>query len=493
MQRHYVVDRETMYALDKRTMTEFSIPSRVLMELAGAQSAQRVAAKYGTDKKFIILCGHGNNGGDGFVIARWLINRGAVVEIIFLGDITKMSPETSANYLLCQKLECLTYTDNNYLSLFNQANIVIIDALLGIGFQGKLRGGVVTLIKHANNSDAPKIAIDIPSGVNANTGVSDSAFKADYTLTMAAIKQGMLLNSAPAYCGEVEIVDISIPDFYFPHNNRIGSLHNKLQYPHRFKHSHKGDYGKVVIIAGSPSYSGAAILSGKACVKSGAGLVKLLHPQGMETIFESNLIEVMTIGYDESLQIDELLKWAEVVLIGPGLGLSELAKQMVTNVLLSYDKTLVIDADALNLLATQKYLLKESRANILLTPHLGELSRLCDLPLLELKQDIVNHARNFAEKYLLSLLVKSSISFYIDQSSLFFIKAGNDGLSTGGSGDVLAGIITSFIAQRMKLQDAAVNGALYLGRIAELLSETTNTFSITPSALIENIGRVEIS
>lgn len=493
MQKKYVIDRETMYALDKRAMTEFSIPSRVLMELAGAQSAQKIAEKYGTAKKFIILCGHGNNGGDGFVIARWLINRGATVEIIFSGDITKMSAETSANFNLCQKLECPIHPDNSYDFLLNQANIVIIDALLGIGFQGKLRREVATLIEHANSSEAPKVAIDLPSGVNANTGEADNAFKADYTLTMAAIKQGMLLNTAPAHCGEVEVIDISIPDSYFPHNNRTGTLHSKLQYPHRFKHSHKGDYGKVVIIAGSPSYSGAAILSGKACVKSGAGLVKLLHPQGMETIFETSLTEIMTVGYNESLQIDELLKWADVVLIGPGLGLSNLAKQIVIKVLLNYKKTLVIDADGLNLVASQKYLLKESKANIILTPHLGELSRLCAISLPELKQDIINHARKFAEKYALSLLVKSSISFYINHSSLYFIKAGNDGLSTGGSGDVLAGIITSFVAQKMELQAAAVNGALYLGRIAELLSQTINTFSITPSALIDNIGSMEIS
>lgn len=492
MLKQYVISRETMYALDKRTMQEFAIPSRVLMELAGSQSAQHIAEKYGLNKRFIILCSHGNNSGDGFVIARWLINMGAGVEIIMVGDENKMSPETLANYNLCRKLKCLIHEDNKYESTLTQPNIVLIDALLGIGFQGKLRGEVADLIKQANSIQAPKIAIDIPSGVDANTGEAEDAFQADYTLTMAAIKQGMLLNAAPTYCGEIKVIDISIPDSYFPHNNQIGQIHTNLQYPHRFKHSHKGDYGKVVIIAGSPSFSGAAILCSKACVKSGAGLVKLLHPKGMDSIFENSLTEVMTIGYADNLEIEELLAWSDVVLIGPGLGTTDVAKQILKKILLNYNKTLVIDADGLNILASMKHLLKESKANILLTPHLGELSRLCDISLTELQKDVLNLARKFVEEYSLSLLVKSSVSFYLDNSSLIFTTAGNDGLSTGGSGDVLAGIITSFIGQKLNIQEAAVNGSLYLGRISELLAQTTRTFSLTPTAIIDNIGRLEI-
>jgi NAD(P)H-hydrate epimerase len=491
MQKQYVISREDMYSLDKRTMNEFGLESQVLMEVAGLKSTQKILEIYNVKNySFLLMCGQGNNGGDGFVIARWLINSSANVTILFVGNEDKMSPETLNNYRLCQTLGCTFLELNDFLATEINSHTIVIDALLGIGFQGELKETFARVIDKVNRGNTPRIAIDIPSGVNANTGEVNLAFNADYTFTMAAIKQGMLLNSAPAYCGKVEVIDISIPDQYYQELDFFANIHNNLTFPKRFNNSHKGDYGKILIVAASPSFSGAAILCSKACVKAGAGLVKLLHPQGMETIFESSLTEVMTKGISEDLQLSEYLDWSDVVLIGPGLGQSLEAEKLLTKILHEYHKKLVIDADGLNLLAKNKQLLLETKAQVLLTPHLGEFSRLIDKSLAELKLDTIKYAREFIQEYPVSLLLKSAKSIYLDQNRAMFNIRGNDGLSTGGSGDVLAGIITAFIGQKMEIADSAINAAYYLGYMVEKMSETQNSFSIIPTEIINNIGKI---
>ena len=493
MQYQYVINREQMYQLDKRTMTEYPIESPILMEVAGLKSSQKLTEKFPTkNHTYLILCSHGNNSGDGFVIARWLINASANVEILFVGDESKMTSETHKNYLLCKKLGCL-FIDNESFDLSSLLpDTVVIDALLGIGFQGQLRLPISLIIEQVNKLQNPRVAIDIPSGLDADTGESNLAFKADFTYTMAAIKQGMLLNKGPACCGKIEIIDIGIPEMYYKELDFSAKIQTQMKYPQRYKHSHKGDYGKVLIIAGSSGYSGAAILSAKACVKAGAGLVKLLHPQGMESIFESSLTEVMTTGITCETNLDEYLEWSDVLLIGPGLGQSKEAEHILVYVLKYYLKTLVIDADGINLIAKNRQILLRSKARILLTPHLGEFSRLSGISIPQLKQNLLKYTRNFIKEYPVSLLLKNANTLYIDPKCSRFNITGNDGLSTGGSGDVLAGIIVSFLGQKMTLADAAINASYYLGKLVEKMSQSQSTFSIIPSEIIEHIGKITI-
>jgi len=493
MQKQYVISREQMYQLDQRTMQEFPISSQVLMEIAGLKATQKIVDLFPINKyRYLILTNHGNNSGDGFVIARWLKNMSADVEILFLGDEQKMSPETKNNYQLCKKLECqfisLEELSNNQIL----PNTLVIDSLFGIGFQGLLKEPFYSLITEINNLNLPRVSIDIPSGMNANTGEVKLAFKADYTFTMAAVKQGMLLNAAPFYCGKIDIIDISIPDKYFQDLDSFSTVHTKMQYPKRFKHSHKSNYGKILIIAGSPGFSGAAILSAKACIKAGAGLVKLIHPKGMEPIFESALTEVMTIGNTIESDIDEYLTWSDALLIGPGLGQGKEAEHLLNRVLKYYTKPLVVDADGINLLAKNKQLILRTKAQLLLTPHIGEFSRLCAKTVDEIQKDLLKHARRFIKEFPISLLIKSSNTLYIDKNQAIFNVSGNDGLSTGGSGDVLAGIIISLIGQKMELADAAINGSFYLGKLAEKMSESQETFSLIPTEIINNIGKINI-
>ncbi len=493
MQNDYVINREQMYSLDKRTMHEFAIESPILMEIAGLKSCQAIVDLYPVhDYNYLIMCSHGNNSGDGFVIARWLHNLNANLDILFVGDKKKMTAESWNNYKLCQQLK-INFVDKDSFSFDKLAsNTIIIDALLGIGFTGQLKSPLFELISQANQLSNPRIAIDIPSGLDANTGQTSLAFKADYTFTMAAIKQGMLLNNGPAVCGQIQVIDISIPDDYYHELDFYAKVNKTMIYPERYQHSHKGHYGKILIIAGSESFSGAAILSAKACVKAGAGLVKLLHPQGMESIFETELTEVMTKGVSGETNIGDFLLWADTILIGPGLGQSKDAEHLLINVLKHFEKNIIIDADGLNLLAKNRHLLLRSKANILLTPHLGEFARLCGITLTDLMQDIIRYAKAFVKDYPISLLLKSAKTLYLDREKAVFNVSGNDGLSTGGSGDVLAGIISSFVGQKLPLDQAAISASYYLGKLVENMASQQATFSIIPSEIIKSIGKYNI-
>ncbi|OQY38994.1 MAG: hypothetical protein B6226_02765 [Candidatus Cloacimonetes bacterium 4572_65] len=496
MLKKYVISKEMMYGIDARTINEFGISSLTLMELAGSGCAKYIANVYPLIRsKIVVLCGKGKNGGDGFVIARWLHNMGADVDVILVGDVESLSTETLVNYELAWKLgvpvELYSEIDSLKYTLSNCD--LVVDALLGIGFKGELEEPFNQIISCINNAKRDVVAIDIPSGLDAESGLSTLAVESDYTLTIASLKTGMILNRGRFYCGKVEIIDISIPDSYYEDNhNEIGQLITQMKYPERNSLSHKGEYGRVVIIAGKPGYSGAAILCSKACLKSGAGLISLIHPKGMEDIFETSLTEVMTYGYNSTYDLDRFLADADVVLIGPGLGQEGRAIETVKHVLNNYTGKLVIDADGINICAKHRDMLKYCQADIILTPHLGEFSRLCNCSVDEVNADVLGKAREFVAKYKVKLLVKSSISFYIDEENLLYNISGNDGLSTGGSGDVLSGIITSFIGQKMSVKDASINGSYYLGKISEYISKERKSFSILPSEIVNRIGMFNI-
>jgi NAD(P)H-hydrate epimerase len=490
----YVVSREQMYELDNRTITEFGVSSSKLMEIAGYTSVLKMDP-YFKEKgysRIAILSGHGNNGGDGLVIARWLARYGYDVNIYFYGDESKMTAETEANYLLTKKAEIEVKELNlDNVRKFNHYRYdVIIDCLLGIGYKGALKSPLNKIITMINEIDAYKVAIDIPSGLNANTGICKLAFCADKTYTMGAIKQGMFLNDGATYCGEIDVVDIGIPHSYYNESiGKFGTLKQELELPPRKRNSHKGDYGRVTIIAGSEGYTGAAILSSKACVRIGAGLVTLLHEPGLNYILETSLVEVMTKSYDTS-KFYSMLQQSNIVLVGPGLGLIPKSAELVRYILLNFSGKVIMDADAITLVSREMELLEKTKAEVLLTPHLGEFASLCHKSVDKIKDKIFNEAEKLVEKYGVTILVKSANSFVLSKEGLVFNNRGNDGLSTGGSGDVLAGLITGMVAQGFPLFKAASNSSFYLGRLAEKLSKERKTYSIIPSDLIENIGKL---
>ncbi len=490
-----VLTVKQMKDLDLYTMNDFGIASSVLMENAAAECARIIIENHEDGTSVVVFCGSGNNGGDGFVIARWLFNYGFDVVVAQCGKEEKMTPEAKHNLNLCRKL-CIEIIDVSDMDLLevNAAEIpetdINIDALFGIGFKGVVKGHYRYLLSMINESSAFNYAIDIPSGINADTGEGIEYINADVTITMAYPKCGHFLREGILASGELYVVDIGIPpqlEDRFAYNC---SLHTDFLRMNRYRFGHKGDFGRVAIIAGSRGLTGAAVMASNAALRSGSGLITLFHPAGLEDIFEIKLTEVMTKaipeknGLPDGDALCDLLAGYDCVLIGPGIGVSDYSEELVKKVLDTVVEPVVIDADGINIVAKNPEILRNAVSeSILLTPHIGEFRRLIS----ENIDDTINQLLDFTSEFNVNVLLKSAVSIFSDGESCVFEKSGNDGLSTGGSGDVLAGIIISFIGQGYCMKDAAVSGSYLLGSTSEILSEYRETASITPGDIIQGL------
>jgi hydroxyethylthiazole kinase-like uncharacterized protein yjeF len=491
-----------MKQLDRRTIHDFGIPSRILMENAGKGCVDYLREVFDSDLALgtIVLCGQGNNGGDGYVIARWLDCYGYAVNIISIGE-GEMSPEAKANKELCEKLGINfvipSQTDYEVFSNFG----VIIDALYGIGLRGNLSPEVGELIHKVNKMQSLKVAIDVPSGLNADTGYAEVAFQADITLTLDSFKTGHFLGRGRQYCGIVETIPIGIPAI-LKNNLETATLidDSNASLPERSPFANKGDLGRIAVFAGSPGFTGAAFLSSRAAVKSGAGLVTIYcHPSKINN-YNGKPDEVMvkTVPFKEDgtvdfVGLDTQLGNTDVILFGPGCGISDYTYQILEYLADKWQKQAVIDADGLNVLAKHPELIgKLSGKPIILTPHWGEFCRLADIKMDEMHLDSLGCLKQFVEKYNLKVLLKSFTSIYYDTEKLLFNISGNDGLATGGSGDILSGIIAGFLGQKMPIAKAAINAAFYLGITAEILAETMETLTIIPSDILSNLFRYDL-
>ncbi len=489
-----VLSKEEMRKADNLTITKIGIPDEILMENAGKSCADLISKKYSVKKKILVFCGNGNNGGDGFVISRWLFQKGFSVKIVVIGNVEKMSKVTKQNYELTQSLEISTVFYQNAINIKNLINSadIVVDAIFGIGFYGKVKKPYRSIFEQINLSSAVKISIDIASGVEADTGEVDFAINADYTFTIAFPKYGQLIGKGREFTGEISVIDIGIPQKIIDEIKPKAELITENFLPKRNRFSHKGMFGKIGIIAGSPGYSGAAIMACKSALKSGAGLVTLIHPQEMNLIFETQLLEAMTFGYSSENYLEEIknkIDGMDAILIGPGLGKSQTALNILKMILNDWQKPLVIDADGINLLFQNEELCKiASNKNIVITPHIGEFSRLMKKSISEINNNQIQSINDFYAKYQIPILLKSFTSIFYDGENLLFNTSGNDALSTGGSGDVLAGIIISLIGQKMSIRDATVNASLILGKTAEFVSQKMNsTRKVLPSDVIENL------
>jgi NAD(P)H-hydrate epimerase len=423
-----------------------------------------------------------------------------------------MSLETLRNYQLAQKsmvelVKIKKFDDwSKFLIEYTNEQLacpVIIDALYGIGFKGSLSPLECAIVLALNDMLGLKVAVDMPSGVETNNGFVESvAFNADITVTMHKPKYGHYIGKGKEYSGLVVPIDIGIPSFLETNDDTVLLMdENSISYPERNQRYHKGMYGKIAIIAGSSGYTGAAILASKAALKSGSGLITLFHPQGLETIFESQLIEVMSTPFpfsSESFKIKEIVEWVDelrkydALLIGPGLGISPVSEAIVDQITNTWDKPMVIDADALNILAKKPTWLKRLKEKqCVLTPHVGEFIRLASCKMEEYESDIIGCLKKFSAKVGCSVLFKDTTRIFLDQDQLLFDISGNDGLATGGSGDVLAGIIVSFLGQNLSVADASISASYLLGSTAEKVAEKKKTPSITPSDIIEHLFLVE--
>jgi NAD(P)H-hydrate epimerase len=506
----FVLSPDEMKRFDQITVQKFGIADIILMENAGKKAAEIMETEIlDEDDSVAVFCGTGNNGGDGMVIARWLFNHGYDVCCYIIGDEKKFSPLAMKNYEILQRINCeiqfiQNQTDAEKLTTQILEFDAVVDAIFGIGLKGKVTGYRENVIKAINDYANLVISIDIASGVNARNGkVANIAIQADYTITMGDLKYGHLLFPGRELSGKTFIVDIGIPPKIYADNFPKAEILTDISefLPPRPIDSHKGDFGKVAVIAGSPGLTGAGIMASNAALEMGSGLITLLHPKSLSHIFESSLVEVMTKSVAETEEktisvkaLDEIssfVKKCDAAAIGPGISRNSETAKLVRNFLSKNNKPTVIDADAINAYENHSdELRKLSKKPYIFTPHIKEFSRLSGLSIKDIKNDELGCAVRFAEKYKIVLLLKGSTSIITDGEQITFNITGNPGLSTGGSGDVLTGIILALLGQRLLPYDAARVGAYIHGRTADILSEEIGEASVTPTKLIKNISRV---
>ncbi len=499
----YMLSSAQMKALDERTIKEFGLPSRVLMETAGKGCADVIGSKYPErlHGEICVLCGNGNNGGDGAVIARWLHLYGCDVFILRIGK-GRLSPETKANLELCEALgiSILQITQDKDLPLLGELLAgcsLVVDAIFGIGYKNGADEWYNELFCMVNSEAEFIVAVDIPSGLDSDTGDCIEAIYADATLCIESLKLGHILGLGREICGEVEIVPIGIPRGYYNSLETVKLFtEDDFLPPIRHPHFHKNDFGKVYIFGGIPGYTGASVMSSQSALRAGCGYVYVLHRIELMAVYALKLTEALSLAIPENPKTSlpdaktllHLLSDASSVLIGPGLGRDDYSLKLLETVLKNVKVPLVIDADGLNLISENPALLKYiAKPNVLLTPHWGEFARLAEIDKTILEADCLTPLREFVAKYKARVLLKSHFSVYHDADFTWVNISGNDGLATGGSGDVLAGIVASFLAQGLEIPDASINASFLLGKTAELLAEERDTASILPTDIIDNL------
>lgn len=499
-----VVTGEIMKNIDRLSIEKFGIPGIVLMENA-ALSVVNVIKDYiknMNSPSIVIIAGKGNNGGDGFAIARHLYQLGFNTNIIFLGDTNSIMGDALINYNITKNLNIPTLIIktkkefNTAKKIIERANIVV-DSLLGTGLKGEVKGITKDFIILVNENSKYTIAVDIPSGLNSESGhVEGEAIKANLTVTFALLKQGLILNTN--YVGKLIVADIGIPKSVLDEININTNTLNDTEYnnllPKRKARSNKGTYGKLLVIAGSNEMTGAAILTCRAAYKMGVGLVNLAAPKEVISVVQNNVIEnINTILPDENGKvylksfdaIKDIIDNVNAIAVGPGLGQSREVTKFICELLYNLKVPVVIDADGLNAISNDINILKACKAPIIITPHPGEMSRLTGIPVKDILDNTIEVAKQFSLEYNVVTLLKDSKTIIANPYSEIYINnTGNSSLAKGGSGDVLTGIIGSLLAQKTDPFLAAALGAYIHGKAGERASEQFGMAGVIASDLI---------
>ncbi len=483
-----VVTASEMREIDRRAIEECGIPSLDLMERAGAGAAHVIASLgIQRDDRVVVVCGKGNNGGDGFVAARYLTDWGANAQCWVIGERDELSADALRNLIQAEDSGVpvrpfrIDESEPELAAELAEAAWAV-DALLGTGAKGRLRDPIRSLTRLMNDSPARIFALDMPTGMDADSGeVDPDCVKTAMTITFGFPKRGLYAMPARDLCGDITVIDLGYP----PESVDVSTgvlLWQEMRslLPWRNPRGHKGTFGSVAVIAGSRGMAGAACLAAEAALRSGAGLVKLLVPEAIADVCATKLTEVMVFGVrgsdtgtfsPESLDIvAPFIGEADAVLLGPGLGVGP-AHEFAAALIPRIAKPLVIDADGLNALAGADSdafrRLRESPA--LLTPHPGELSRLTDRSTAVIAEDAVAAARDAARNFGCEILLKGSPSVVASpDGSTDLCSLGNDGMATAGSGDVLAGLLAGLLAQKLDLSPAARVGVMVHSRAGDI-------------------------
>jgi hydroxyethylthiazole kinase-like uncharacterized protein yjeF len=489
-----LVTAAQMRAIDRETIDQHGIPGTTLMEHAGCGIAGQMLSDLIDSPKstqVAVFCGKGNNGGDGFVIARYLHEAGVKVKTFFIGPADKLSGDARLNLNRAHEIgvQLAELNSLDQLPIDLKADFVV-DAIFGTGFSGTPEGLAAGLIEYINFQDGLVVAVDLPSGLNADTGCAEGAVvTAGCTYTLGLPKIGLYLSPGREIAGEVRVVEIGLPENVIAHQDLSTILITPELVaellPYRKPDGHKGDFGKLLLVAGSTGLTGAAALASLAAARSGCGLIRLGSPASTQPILATKLTEIMTIPLPEvsgkgvlALRgLGEIRKYVErhdAIMIGPGLGTHHETRELMRRLIPNLSRPAIVDADGINAFEGTVDLLKQrsGTSDLVLTPHPGEYARLTGVTVpddIKRKTDsILKTARDFATV----IVLKGSPTLVAEpQGACYVNPTGNAGMATGGSGDVLSGMIGSFLAQGLSPLDAALCGVYLQGRAGDLAAD----------------------
>ena len=506
-----VATAEQMQELDRKAIEAYRIPGIVLMENAGRGATEVISNTFPDlqKMKIAIVAGKGNNGGDGFVIARYLLNRRISVKVYLLADPKGLRGDAETNFQIFQRMkgEVISVpSSKDYQKVKKELEKfdLLIDAIFGTGLDAEVRGYYREVIDHLNTLQKPIVAIDIPSGLDANTGKPfGTAVRASLTITFGLPKIGQVISPGLDYVGKLKLVDIGLPkklveeeriQTYLLENDEIRGW---LSTPRR-PDTHKGDYGHLLVIAGSVGKTGAAAMACEAALRIGAGLVTLAIPKSLNAIMEVKLTEVMTEPLPETPKqtlslraFSSILRLCEnkkAVIIGPGIGTFKETQSLILKLIKTLNLPIILDADGLTALATQPKTLPTTNRSLILTPHPGEMAKLIRSTPKDVQEDRISISRNFAQSHHVHLVLKGHRSLIATPKGEVFINpTGNPGMASGGTGDVLTGMIGGLICQGFDILPS-LQMAVYLhGLAGDEMAQELGEKSLIARDIIEKI------
>lgn len=500
-----------MQNIDKRTINEKGVPGLLLMERAAITVAEEIMKDFSEGSRGLAVVEGGNNGGDGLAVARILINAGYNVDIWHIGAISHETDCFRQNKQILNKMDA-KFIDFNLLEIIETDDEIncmpydfIVEGIFGVGLTRDVTAPHNKIIRLLNEISAKRYSIDIPAGINADTGkVMGEAFRADKTITFGFNKPGMVLFPGAGYAGQVVVRDIGFdrqvvleePINYFSYN--ISDL-DKL--PERIPDAHKGSYGRLAVIAGSEQMAGAAVLSASAAYRMGTGMVKVYTHEKNRNIICNDLPESLIMTYDSEYSAAECVKdaaaFADTILVGPGLSKDNMAHAIIEELIKIKPGTVIADADALNIMAERNIPPENIGAKVIITPHLKEMSRLEGISVKEISEDMPKTAKAYASEHKLVCVLKSArtcvasgICKALPEQSVYINSSGNDGMAVAGSGDVLAGIISGLVTTGAKADIAAMLGVYIHGLAGDMAADSLGRRSMLAGDIISHISEV---
>ncbi len=491
----YLLSASEMKQWDKNTIEQFHMPAMVLMERAALKVVEAMLENQLDLSRVLVLCGSGNNGGDGIAVARLLFQQGIKADIYFPGNREKATEETKRQIKIAEQYGLEINT-----TLQSETYTVIVDALFGIGLDREIEGRFREALQEMadlQKTGAEVVAVDMPSGIHSDTGeVMGIALKADMTVTFAGPKLGQIFYPGALYCGKLIVSDIGITE------ESLGEKPLAFTYeetdlkklPCRSPAGNKGTFGKTLVVAGGQEMSGAAYFSAYAALRSGAGMVRIYTGSRNRQALQSLLPEAILTVYEEEdgtfVRLKECLSWADNVILGPGLGQGEQARALFQKVLQENKKPCLIDADGLNLLAKMPDWPSFSFPAVV-TPHMGEMARLTGKSVEELKRNPAEAAKRYAKEKQLVCVLKDARTIVAWGAEAYYVNtSGNCGMATAGSGDVLTGVIAALLGQGMSMEEGAVLGVYLHGLAGDSAMAEKGAAGMIAGDILEGISRV---